>query len=121
MGTDRQMANRMLGHPLGPQPIFLNKVLLAPSQTPFVPVSWRLLQRLLPGPLQSKFTNSELQQSTWGQGDDLRPAKISLLPPTHASTACICVQARAPAHQHAQDMLGCLIHRVGHTCIYARF
>lgn len=81
----------------GPQPIFLNKVLLAPSHTPFVPVLWRL-RHLLPGPLQSKFTNSELQQSTWGQGDDLRPARTSLLPPTHTSAACICVQARASHH-----------------------
>lgn len=65
MGTDRQMAFRMLL----PQPIFLNKVLLAPSHTPFVSVLWQLLQHLLPGPLQSKFTNSnELKQSIWGEG-----------------------------------------------------
>lgn len=51
---------------LRPQPIFLNKVLLAPNHTP-VPVLWQLLQCFLPGPLQSEFTNSDLEQSTWAE------------------------------------------------------
>lgn len=101
MDTDRQTAFGMLWPPAS----FPNKVLLAPSHTPFVPGLWQLL-----GPLQSNFTKSKLAQSRHVGGEMTRgwPGLVSchqltlLQPvpvskPQHPSTA--------PADQHVRDVL----------------